>query len=197
MTRLLRLQTRYHLRPCIENMRSAGMTETAIADTLGVARSTVKLAVEVLDDGVDNGWADALFGKAQDDQLAKVAEIECLSFFVIRGWQASLADQDCVYDVYAVKGSELLRVQVKTTSLTGTRGWPRFSLAKKCYNKTQSWRREYASDEFDYWYFRHTNGDCWMIPFEEVNAKVELSMEGYDQYFIGTRGCISAGAKYV
>ena len=181
----LRLQTRYHLRPCIEHMRSNGMTETAIAEMLGISRSTVRLSVEIVDYGVLNEWADNTFGKVRDDLIYKLAELECLNFFVSRGWQASLANKECVYDVYAINDSGLLRIQVKTSSSTSGRGWPRFDLSKKCYNKTSSWRREYTIDDFDYWYFRHTSGDCWLIPFSEINAKTELSMEGYDQYFVG------------
>ena len=184
MDRISLLRSKYYLKPIVDHLVSKGKSQNEIADILCCTRSTVRSALRGELPICDNNF-DELFGKEIRKNVSYAAEYDCIKFFVARGWQAIRTTGDSNYDVLTVKNAEHFKIQVKTSEKLSGRGWPTF----KCY-KTEGFSRDinrvpYSIGDFDYWYLYAINGDRWIIPFKEIITETMISMEGFDQYYIG------------
>jgi hypothetical protein len=131
---------------------------------------------------------DRRFGPLDSEYRRVAAVHRCKEFLSARGWQVGESDPKCVFDVFAYKRGdikhEFIRIQVRSSSITSQRGWPVFKTSRLHFNTKECSREQFQPGDFDYWFF-YADDACWMIPFEEVINKSEVSMEGYDQYFVG------------
>jgi hypothetical protein len=127
---------------------------------------------------------EQLFGMQDDEFLRVVAELRCMAFLAHHGWQSGKTDAKCVFDVFAIKNDQTIRIQVRSTSSLSARGWPVFDVGKISYNTKGCKRSVYNNQDFDFWFFYHKNGDAWIIPFDKVTNSSAVSMEGFDEYHI-------------
>lgn len=184
MSRYSELRNKYYLKPYVENMRAKGLTETAIADLLGCSRQAIRDAAlrSLKESSIEVGQ---LLGEPSVEYLRVAAELECLKILVTYGWQAARADPKCVFDVFAVKEDQTITIQVKSTTKYSARGWPQFSIDRMQFNTKRQVRSSYKAGDFDFWFFYNISGDSWLIPFAGLDAKHEISMEGFDKFYTG------------
>lgn len=186
--RSLKLRGRYYLVSVILSMKSKKYTNEQIAEILDCNISSVKYAIRhsaELGRVSHDDKLDPTFGEELPEYLRVAAVHKCLEFLTLRGWQVGETDAKCAYDVFAVKGSETIKIQVRSTSNIGGRGWPSFKTSRLYFNTKKIEKRQFVKGDFDYWFFYSCKKDAWMIPFDEVKARSVISMEGYDSYYVG------------
>lgn len=113
------------------------------------------------------------------------AVYECLEYLSLRGYQVAEADHKSIYDVFAMKDNKLIKIQVRSGSKISKRGYPIFKVCRVLFNTKRIIKTPFKAGDFDYWYFYNYNYGSWIIPFDMITGKTELSMEKYTKYFIG------------
>jgi hypothetical protein len=180
----LKIRGRYHLLPVILKLKDGGWTNEQIGDLLGCHTSSVKYAIrhnqpsETIDGLVE-------FGEPDPEWLRVAAVHKCLEFLTVRGWQVGEADAKCVYDVFGLKGTRTITIQVRSGSKMSKRGWPMFKTYRMLFNTKRMVKLPFSPGDFDYWFFYGPKRDAWMIPFNKIISKHEVSMEGYDEFYVG------------
>ena len=185
MTRYERLRGRYYLMPLIQHLKERGLTIEQIADTLDCSVSTIKY-VGSKGDMIEPElvYIDNNFGLVDPEFLRESALYKACETLASRGWQVGVTDGKCIYDLLAEKKSKFIKLQVRSSTIFSSRGWPIFKTSKVRYNMTSCKRVPYSIGDFDFWFFHSINGDSWIIPFLVITQKAEVSMEGLDEYCV-------------
>ena len=120
----------------------------------------------------------------QDKEFLRVkAVFKCKEVLAARGWQVGESDAKCVYDIFAIKNEKLIKIQVRSSSKCSKEGIPYFKTCRILFNTKRAVRTSFNKGDFDYWFFYY-NGDCWLIPFDEITTVSQVRITGYDQYFV-------------
>jgi len=183
--RYSKLRGRYYLSPIINKLIKEGLSITKISELLDCSRSTINYAKDSIIEKFNNTCLDEIFGEIDNEYLREEALYECCKFLISRGWQIGLTDPKCVYDVFATKNNETIKIQVRSSSGLSARNWPTFKTCNIRYNIKEMKRTQYKPEDFDYWFFYSKSGDKWIIPFSEITTSSVVSVEGYDDFFIG------------
>jgi len=189
MDRYDRLRGRYYFKSVILRLKLRGSTNEEIAEILGCSISTVKYCIRHSQEEQEAA-ADGLkeFGEVDDEFLRVVAVNKCKEFLTARGWQVGESDPKCVFDLFALKQGKIITIQVRGSTSLSNRNWPEFGLRRSHFNTKISTKEAFKKGSFDYWFFCHKNGDCWMIPFHVIANVSLISMEGLDQYYVANDG---------
>jgi len=119
-----------------------------------------------------------------DIEFYRVASVfKCCEVLSLCGWQVGTTDPKCVFDVFAVKGTRTVKLQVRSTTTVSKKGYSSFRVGKVTYNTKRCVRSTYSLGDFDYWFF-YTPKQSWMIPYNAFTNKNMVSMERFDQYKI-------------
>jgi hypothetical protein len=120
-----------------------------------------------------------------DLEFVRVAAVNhCKEVLTLRGWQVGETDPKCIYDLFAVKGLELRRVQVRSSGIMSRRGWPIFKTGRILFNTKVMKRTVFSGGDFDYWFFYTVGEGSWLIPFGDVTQRSTVSMENFEDYRI-------------
>lgn len=126
------------------------------------------------------------FGKITDDYLRVAAVHACWQFLSLRGWQVGESDAKSVFDLFCIKNNETKKIQVRSSRIFDKfDNWPKFKTSKLRFNTKKCERVQFNAGDFDYWFFYSINRDAWMIPFDQVDTKAEISMHGFDEFYCG------------
>ena len=177
-----RLLGKYYLAPVIRKLKERNLKNKDIADITGCSIRYLN-SLSKIEVSQENN-VDKLFGCPDDEFLRVRAVFRCKEIFSGRGWQVGETDPKCIYDVFAIKGKKLAKTQVRSSSKCSKNGVPIFKTGRILFNTKRVIRTHFNKKDFDYWFFYYHNGDCWIIPFDEITTTGEIRMIGYDQFFV-------------
>lgn len=176
------LRGQYHFLPLVTKLKAENWTNERIAELLDCSISTVKYIVRMAPTTSDND-IDLGLGDVDPERMRIAAVYACMEYLAIRGWQVAESDAKCVYDVFGIKDDKTVKIQVRSSNRVGGRGWPLFKACRIQFNTKRIRRVSFQLGDFDYWFFYSKSG-AWMVPFAEVVAAAEFSIEGFDKYRI-------------
>ena len=105
-------------------------------------------------------------------QKGNLTELQCLTAFYAEGCHVSLPyGENSRYDMIADVDGQLIRVQIKTSSLKGETGEAiAFSCRSSHVNSTGVKNIRYTDKEIDY-FATFWNGQCYLIPISECSTE--------------------------
>lgn len=108
-------------------------------------------------------------------QKGNLTELQCLTAFYAEGCHVSLPyGENSRYDMIVDVDGQLIRVQVKTSSLKGEEGEAiMFSCRSSHVNRTRVKNIRYTDKEIDY-FATFWNGQCYLIPISECSTEKTL-----------------------
>ena len=108
-------------------------------------------------------------------QKGNLTELQCLTAFYAEGCHVSLPyGENSRYDMVVDVDGQLIRVQVKTSSLKGEEGEAiMFSCRSSHVNSTGVKNIRYTDKEIDY-FATFWNGQCYLIPISECSTEKTL-----------------------
>lgn len=181
-----RIKGRYYFQSVILNLKELDFSRNEIARICDMSPSSVKVIGCSKDIyKMKPNQLDNVFGFEESERLRVKAVYECMSFLSSRGWEAGESQAKCVYDVFALKDADCIKIQVRSSSKFSVRGFPQFKTDKLKFNTNECRRIQFEEDAFDYWFFHSVNGDSWIIPKNLIETRSLVSMEGYEEFYIG------------
>lgn len=186
MDRYDKLRGRYYLRDVIKRLKAKGETNEIIAEILDCSISTIKYCLRNGESfTIPPSQVDTIFGTVNPEFRRVAAIHKCKEFLTLRGWQVGESDPKCIFDVFAYKKHETITIQVRSSQTLSRRGWPKFKTARLHFNTKVCRKIQFEPGDFNHWFFYGPEGDAWMIPFEKVLNRAEISMEGFDEFYLG------------
>ena len=107
-----------------------------------------------------------------------ITELEVLTYVTKLGYQVSIpfGDRERYDQIWDVHG-KLIKVQVKTASLTDPRGAAiKFSCRSSQRSKGKTKNTKYSKGEIDY-FATFWNGQCYLVPLEETSSEKILRFD--------------------
>jgi len=184
MDRYSQLRGRYHFRPVILKLKSQNKTNEEIGELLDISISTVKYIVSGQDEIKSNSKIDELIGRDNPEDIRISAEYACMELFANKGWSISKTNHTSQHDLFCLKNDKIIKIQVRSSTLFSARGFPTFKTCRIVTGAGKAKRIQFNKGDFDFWFFYSINKDKWLIPFEMIKQKSNVSMEGYDEYII-------------
>ncbi len=184
MDRYQLLRSRYYFKPVILKLKLQNKTNKEIGELLDISKSTVDYITNGQDEIRSNKKIDELIGKDNPEDIRISAEYACMELFANKGWSIAKASSISQHDLFCLKNDKIIKIQVRSSTVFSARGFPRFKTNRIVTGAGKAKRIQFKKGDFDFWYFYSINKDAWLIPFDVITSKSEVSMEGYDEYII-------------
>lgn len=125
--------------------------------------------------------------------LSAGAECFAASWFAVRGVRVAFPTQPASYDLLAVLGDGVRRVQVKTTTCRGRHGSWTVNVGRRPYvlDKTAS-RSPYGPDEIDYFFIIDGDGAVYLVPSRVLGGRTGINVGAYKQFIVGDASSLFA-----
>lgn len=112
------------------------------------------------------------------DNLRTAGGVIAASWFKLCGYLISWPLEPCPYDLIAIKGEEMRRIQVKTTTRMVASSWS-VSISTSGRN-----RHAYDPNDIDEFFIIDGDMNYYLIPIEDVGGMRQLHLRRYRQYIV-------------
>ena len=99
-----------------------------------------------------------------------VTELKCITYFLELGYNVSVPQNPCRYDMIIDTGDKLLKVQIKTCNTTRTEGGITFQTCSSHYVQGKHEHTSYKNDNIDYFCTFYEN-ECYLIPVADCGSR--------------------------
>ena len=107
-------------------------------------------------------------------EKGNLTELQCITAFYESGCRVSIPyGENSRYDFIADIDGKLLKIQVKTSTLSEDKSYIEFSCRSTRVNSTGVVNRKYTEDEIDYFCTYYDN-KCYLIPIQECSTSKKL-----------------------
>lgn len=97
----------------------------------------------------------------------KITELKCLTYFLEQGYIVSTPELPCPYDFLLDTGTQILKIQVKTSHLVKeVEGAIEFKTRSVTHNSNGYTSRIYTKNTVDY-FATFWENECYLVPFNE------------------------------
>jgi len=175
---------KFQLKPIAQKLRDLGFSITKIAEVLECSRTYTGQILKSSEPDIGSA-VDDILGPEDQEFLRVKAVHRCMEVLSGRGWFCAETDPKCVFDVLAYKDGKTRKIQVKSSATIKDDTAPQFNIGRIRFNTSRTQRDRYVEGDFDYWFFYYKNGDCWLIPFDEVHAVSSVRMIGFNKFYVG------------
>lgn len=107
-----------------------------------------------------------------------------MELFANRGWDIAESESINQFDLFALKGNKIVKIQVRSSIVFSQREYPTFKLGRIVTGAGKAKRIDFKKGDFDYWYFYSISKNKWLIPFDIITRRSLISMEGFDEYIV-------------
>lgn len=106
--------------------------------------------------------------------MGNITELSCILAFTAAGYQVSLPyGGQARYDFLVDINGKILRVQVKTATVSDNQEYIKFDCRNSAYKQGHHVHKTYSEDEIDY-FATFYNGVCYLVPISECSAEKRL-----------------------
>ena len=108
--------------------------------------------------------------KKDTNRIGAITELKCIAYFVELGYDVSVPQNPCRYDLVLDTGNKFLRVQVKTCNTTRHPDGITFSTCSSHYVNGEHTHTSYKKDNIDY-FCTYYNNECYLVPVKDCGSR--------------------------